>query len=60
MVLISPILERDNNHGEVLWNTAGMYNSLQAHYIAIDERDQGRFLRVQVRSPLREKLSLKF
>ena len=22
MIIISPILERDSNHGEVLWNTA--------------------------------------
>ena len=33
MVIISPILERDEEHGDILWNTAGKSLSVTGLYL---------------------------
>lgn len=32
MVIVSPILERDVEHGNVLWNTAGFFYFLYSNF----------------------------
>ena len=32
MIIVSPILERDEEHGDVIWNTAGQAHTLVNHF----------------------------